>query len=69
MDANQKALIDMLNCPGGGNLTQADVDAWLEKNPPPKQFSGGKYEYAYLEMPVIPTFFYDLVNIFRGAKP
>ena len=27
------------------------VLAWLEKNPPPKEWQGSRLEYAYTEMP------------------
>jgi len=31
--------------------SEQELDEWIEKNPPPKFFKGGKYTWAFLEMP------------------
>jgi hypothetical protein len=32
--------------------TEQDVEQWISENPPPRFFKGGKYAWAFLEMPV-----------------
>ena len=47
-----------------GYITEKELNIWLEKNPVPKNWKGGKYSYAYTEMSIGKFFTWWRKNVF-----